>query len=232
MSSDMDSMYEILLELPLFKGASLARISEIVGKAKFHFLKYLPGERVIEARDECTHLKFIINGSVRSIASNNDGRFKVSQTLTAPDVICPDFLFGRDTRYPVEVIAIDTVAIVQVSKQDFLDILNLDRIFLFNYLNMVSVNAQKAVDGVLAVAAGALEERIAFWIIALTQPGGKDIKLQCRQRDLYSLFGVQRSSFLSTLERMRDRGMIEFNNTEIKIISRRALLDLVIHSPE
>ena len=165
-------------------------------------------------------------------ASNNDGRFKVSQTLTSPDVICPDFLFGRDTRYPVEVVAIDTVAIVQVNKQDFLDILNADRIFLFNYLNMISMNAQKAVDGVLAVAAGALEERIAFWIIALTQPGGTDIKLQCRQRDLYSLFGVQRSSFLSTLERMRERGMIEFSNTEISIVSRRALLDLVIHSPE
>lgn len=228
----MDSMYEILLELPLFKGASVARISEIVGKAKFHFLKYLPGERIIEAREECTHLKFIISGSVRVIASNTDGRFKVSQTLSAPDVICADFLFGRETRYPVDVHAVDTVAIVQVNKQDFLDILNLDRIFLFNYLNLVSVNAQKAVDGVLAVAAGALEERIAFWIIALTQPGGTDIRLQCRQRDLYSLFGVQRSSFLSTLGKMRDKGMIEYSNTEIRIISRRLLLDLLIHSPE
>ena len=45
MSSEMDSMYEILLELPLFKGASMSRISEIVGKAKFHFLKYLPNEK-------------------------------------------------------------------------------------------------------------------------------------------------------------------------------------------
>ena len=40
----MESMYDILLELPLFKGASYNRISEIVGKAKFHFLKYLPNE--------------------------------------------------------------------------------------------------------------------------------------------------------------------------------------------
>lgn len=36
----MDSMYEILMGLPLFKGVSHDKISEIVEKAKFHFLKY------------------------------------------------------------------------------------------------------------------------------------------------------------------------------------------------
>lgn len=228
----MDSMYEILMELPLFKGVSYDKISKIVESTRFHFLKYLDGETIVNAGDACTHIRFIISGKARLSIGNPDGRFKVSQTLSAPDVICPDFLFGRETRYPVDVVANDTVAIVQLTKQDFLDILNSDRIFLFNYLNIISVNAQKAVGGVLAVAAGALEERIAFWIIALTQPGGTDIKLTCRQRDLYSLFGVQRSSFLSTLERMKAMGMIDYDSTEIRIVSRRALLDLIIHSPE
>ena len=61
------------------------------------------------------------------------------------------------------------------------------------------MNAQKSVDGILALSSGNLEERIAFWIIALTQSSGSDIKISCRQRDLYSLFGVQRTSFFATL---------------------------------
>ncbi len=40
----MDSMYEILMSLPLLNGVSRTRILEIVGKTKFHFLKYLDGE--------------------------------------------------------------------------------------------------------------------------------------------------------------------------------------------
>ena len=60
----MESMYDILLELPLFKGASYNRISEIVGKAKFHFLKYLPNEKIIEAGEPCTQLIFVIWGWV------------------------------------------------------------------------------------------------------------------------------------------------------------------------
>lgn len=228
----MDSMYELLLELPLFKGASYDRISEVVGKAKFHFLKYLAHEKIIEKGDPCTHMKFIISGSVRVTAANADGRFKVSQTLTAPDVISPDFLFGRATQYPVTAIANDTAGLVQISKQDFINILNADEIFLFNYLNILSMNAQKAVEGVLAVAAGSLEERIAFWIIALTQRGGTDITLTCRQRDLYALFGVQRSSFLATLDRMKERGLIEYDANEIRITSRRDLLDIISTTTE
>lgn len=223
----MDSMYEILLGLPLFKGVSRERISEIVGMAKFHFLKYLPGEPIVTAGEQCTHIKFIISGQARLSVSNPDGRFKVSQTLDAPDVIAPEFLFGSATTYPCSGVAVESTGILQISKADYLKILNLDQIFLFNFLNTLSMNAQKATQGVLAVTTGNLEERIAFWIVALTQRRGHDIALTCRQRDLYSLFGVQRTSFLATLNSMRDRGIITYDQHEIRINSRQDLLEIL-----
>lgn len=85
----MDSMYEILMGLPLFNGVSYNRISEVVGSTKFHFLKYLAGEQIVQAGEPCTHIKFIISGSARVTIENSDGRFKVSQTLSKPDVISP-----------------------------------------------------------------------------------------------------------------------------------------------
>ncbi len=212
----------------MFKGVSYNRISEVVEMAKFHFLKYLPGEQIVAAGDSCTHIKFIISGKARVTIENSDGRFKVSQTLEAPDVIAPEFLFGRATRYPCTVVALDeAVGILQIAKQDYVKILNTDQIFLFNFLNTLSVNAQKAIEGVLAITTGKLEERIAFWIIALTQRHGKDIVLSCKQRDLYGLFGVQRSSFLTTLESMKERGIIEYSQSEIKITERRLLLEML-----
>ena len=93
-------------------------------------------------------------------------------------------------------------------------------------MNILSMNAQKSVDGILALSSGNLEERIAFWIIALTQSTGSDIKITCRQRDLYSLFGVQRSSFFATLESMKERGMIDYTQNEISVISRPDLVKL------
>lgn len=223
----MDSMYEILKGLPLFHGATSERISDIVGKAKFHFLKYLAGERIITAGENCTHVKFIISGQARSTITNTTERFKVAQTLSAPSVIAPEFLFGRATNYPCTVDAISDTGILQISKNDYMTILNRDHIFLYNFLNILSMNAQKSVDGILALSSGDLEERIAFWIIALTQSSGTDIKVTCRQRDLYSLFGVQRTSFIATLESMKQRGIIDYNSNEIYVLSRPELTKLI-----
>ncbi len=223
----MDSMYEILMRLPLFNGVSHERISEIVEMAKFHFLKYLPGESIVTAGEPCTHIKFIISGKARLHISNSDGRFRVSQSLEAPDVIAPEFLFGKATLYPCSAEAILPTGILQISKSDYMRILNTDQIFLFNFLNILSMNAQKSIDGVLSLTSGSLEERIAFWITALTQRSGTDIVLSCKQRDLYSLFGVQRTSFIATLDAMKQRGIIDYDQNEIRILSRRALTDLL-----
>lgn len=223
----MDSMYEILLGLPLFNGVSRERLSQVVGMAKFHFLKYLPGDTIVAAGEPCTHIKFIISGQGRFTIANHDGRFLVSQTLTAPDVIAPECLFGTVTSYPCTGVAIEPTGILQISKADYLKILNLDPIFLFNYLNILSMNAQKATHGILAVTTGNLEDRIAFWIVALTQRRGTDITLACRQRDLYSLFGVQRASLVATLESLKERGVITFTQNEIRITSREMLTEML-----
>lgn len=224
----MDSMYEILLGLPLFKGVSYDRISEIVGSTKFHFLKYGPNERIATAGETCTHIKLIVSGSVCMTIANSDGRFRIEQHLSAPEVIAPDFLFGRATRYPGDVTSDETTGILQISKSDYVEILHADRVFLFNFLNLLSRNAQKSIDGILAVTTGSLEQRIAFWIIATTQHSSTGIVLTCKHRDLYALFGVQRNVFMSVLESMKHRGILDYSTNSISILSRPALNDLLL----
>lgn len=228
----VNSMYENLMGLPLFNGVSYNRLSEIVGNTRLAFSKYLPGEKILEAGDPCTRMMFVIGGSVRLTVRNSTDRFTVSQTLEAPTVVSPDFLFGRNTLYPATVTAIDTVSIMQIEKNDFINIIRSDEVCLFNYLNYISTNAQKAIDGVLALTSGSLEERIAFWIIALTQRDAKEVILSCRQRDLYTLFGVQRSSFINTLDGMKARGLIDYTSTEIRVISRNDLRSILLKSPD
>ncbi|MDE6808610.1 MAG: Crp/Fnr family transcriptional regulator [Muribaculaceae bacterium] len=223
----MDSMYEILMSLPLLNGVSRARILEIVGKTKFHFLKYLDGEQIAKAGEPCTHIKFVLSGAVRSTITNGDRRFRVLQTLNAPSVIAPEFLFGRSPYNPSDVVAVGATGILQIAKTDYLTMLTSDEIFMFNYLNMLSSTTQRSVEGILALTNGSLEERIAYWIAALTQRDGVDIVMQCRQRDLYSLFGVQRSSLIAALDRLKEDGYIDYTPTEISVKSRSRLLGIL-----
>lgn len=64
-------------------------MSKTVGESKFHFLKYPAGETFLSVGDKCEHVTFILNGRVRATIENNNGRFAVSQTLTAPTIISP-----------------------------------------------------------------------------------------------------------------------------------------------
>ena len=228
----MKSMFEILMELPLFRGVSRERIARTAGEAKFNFLKYPEGETIVSAGTPCRHITFVISGSVRSTIVNANGRFSVAQTLKAPAVISPDFLFGRATEFPGTVTALEPTGILQISKADYMKILYSDEVFMFNFLNTLSVNAQKSIKGIMSLTNGGIDERIAFWIIALTQPGSTDICLSCRRRDLCSLFGVQRSVFDAALEKMRDDGLIEFTKTELFIKNRREMLRLLESNTE
>ena len=228
----MASMFELLLELPLFRGVTHNKLAQIVGEAKFHFLKYPAGEYVIRSGEACSHLTFVISGSVRTTIVNANGRFSVSQTLSSPAVIAPDFLFGRLTHYPCDVVALNDVSILKISKGDYVRILDSDPVFLFNYLNILSANAQKAQQGVLSLTTGAIDERIAFWIIALSQPEGTDIVLTCRKRDLCSLFGLQRATFEAGLASMKERGLLDYTNNELFIKDRNALRSLLLHNHE
>ena len=226
----MDSIYETLMSLPLLKGVSEERLKLVVSSTPLHFLKYLEGDTIINEGDLSTHLRFIINGKARVTITNSNGRFKVSQTLTGPDVIAPEYLFVRVTEYPCSAVALEATGILQISKSDYVSLLRSDEVILFNYLNLLSAGAQAKIDGIIALTDGSLEERIAYWIVALTQRSGTDIVLSCRQRDLYSMFGVQRSAFYAVLDSLRERGIITYTPTEIRPVSRRALTGLLLNS--
>ncbi len=219
----MKSTLDVLLSLPLFSGASTQKIQQVVGKFKFHFLKYADEEPLIKAGDPCSHIRFVISGSVRTRIESDDNRIKVSQTLSAPNVIAPDFFFGRTTVYPCSAKAAGTAGIVDIEKTEYLKIIESDPVFLFNFLNLLSVDAQQGLQSVMCLTSGDLRKRIAYWILALTQRGGSDIEMECRQRDLYTVFGVPRQSLVAALTDMRLDGAITFEPGIIRVAMREEL---------
>ena len=226
------NMYESLMTLPLFKGISYKRVSEMVGSTRLSFLKYLPGETIFQARTKSDHIKFVFSGKVRLTMTSGNDRVSIEQTLTAPAIIQPDYLFGRSTQYPVSAKAIDTVSIIEMDKPSLLTLLREDEVILFNFLNILATDAQKTTDGMMAVISGSIEERIAFWIISMTQMGSEGIVLRARARDLYTVFGVARSSFIAALDHMVSEGIIEYTSTEIRVRSRKQLRGILLNHPE
>ena len=220
----MDSMYEILMGLPIFQGVSHAKISELIEKIKFHFLKYTDGETIVDVDEPCTNLKFLISGSVRLETLNLNRRIKVLQTLNAPNIIGAEYLFGKRTSYPYSVKAHPVAGLMQVEKADFLKILKSDIVFLFNTLNYLSRTSKTPTEAVLSRTSGSVAERVAFWIGSLTYRGSSEIVIESKQKDMYTMLGIQRSAYINTLEELRDKGVLDFTSGAVYINDRDALL--------
>ncbi|HIZ25941.1 Crp/Fnr family transcriptional regulator [Barnesiella sp. An55] len=228
----MDSMYDVLLQLPIFQGVSRNKISELIEKMKFHFLKYPDGEKIVTCGEECNHLKFLISGEIRSELVTQNEKMKISEKILAPNVIAPEHLFGRDTYFPANLYAVGTVGIMQIEKASVVQMLQEEPIFLINLLNILSRRSQKALESFTSFSSSDLKERLAFWILSLTQQKSTDIHVICKQKDLYSFFGVQRSVFLSTLDRLKEEGIIDYDTKEIVVLDRSRLKDLLLSSSQ
>ena len=226
----MNSMYDVLLQLPIFQGVSRNKISELIEKMKFHFLKYPDGEKIVSIGEECNHLKFLISGEIRSELVTQNEKMRITETIQAPNVIAPEHLFGRDTYFPANLYAVGTVGVMQIEKASVVQMLQEEPIFLINLLNILSRRSQKALESFTALSSNDLKERLAFWVLSLTQQKSTDIRIICKKKDLYAFFGVQRSVFLSTLDELKNNGIIDYNAKEIMILDRSRLKDMLFGS--
>ncbi len=222
----MDNMFDKLLHLPLFQGISHERLEETIEKIPFHFLKFKKGERIIDAGDPCTHVRFVVSGRILMEYESINLKFKITHELTSPEVIAPDYLFGLDTCYPFSTYALEECGILQLAKQDYVTMLQSDKIFLYNILNYLSRNSQSRKSQLLNMTNASVVDRIAMLVSAFTTQQSSNITLSFRQRDLCRLLGTRRPALVSAFTYLEDKKLIIVPNSYTAVVNdRKALID-------
>ena len=72
------SMYDTLLELPLFQGLTKENITSIIEKVKMGFHKYEDRETIVSQNDRCNRLIFILDGKVEITINDEKHNFHYS----------------------------------------------------------------------------------------------------------------------------------------------------------
>lgn len=218
----------MLMSLPMFQGISRSRLSELVGKTHFHFLKFDAGETISGVGEQCSHIRFVVSGRARIETSFSLLQVTVGQTLTAPAVIGPEYLYGLDTCYPFSVKAVNQCGVMQLTKAEYLKVLTKDHIFIINLLNILSRNSQKATTHLLNLKTGSIAERLAYIIVTLTNTMATDISLTFKQKDLCAIIGCQRPTLLTTLEELQQQGYITITPSGFNVRSRQSFAKMLV----
>ena len=220
----MTNKYQQLIQLPLFQGVASDKITALVEKLPFHFLKYNDGEQILAAGEPCTHVKFVVSGQVQLETPFTSLKVALYQTLSSPQVLAPDSLFGRVNNYQCSARAKGSCGILQLLKSDYIKMVSSDKVFLFNILNYLSTGSQRGASLTLAIKDGSVAEKLAMLLDLLVVNGAIDVMLRYKQKDLCTLLGTQRTTLINTLNRLADEELLDYDSNELRVLDYSRLI--------
>ncbi|MDE6532631.1 MAG: cyclic nucleotide-binding domain-containing protein [Muribaculaceae bacterium] len=222
----MATMYELIMDLPLFKGVGKDHISLFLEKTNIGFQNYESGERIVETGDVVRMVRFIISGEVRIIHRLEEASLTVEERCGFGKVLGADRLFGMETGYPYDAVAVGKTSIMEFSKEQYINLLHSDNIYMLNFFNYLSLRAQRPVDCLRHYCHGGVGARIKELICVLTDPGAKDIVISGSKYALGEFCGTIEEDVQEWKEEIVECGVAECCGNKVRILSRRRFLDL------
>lgn len=207
-------MYNTLLGLPLFQGMSRAELSEVIERAKFHFLKVEDKNPIFTQGEPCSQLVFLLSGELEAETTAPCGTFSLVELHNTPMIIEPHSLFGRCPCYKATYRAHHTASLLTIDKQYFYSVLDSYEVFRINFFNQLSYKAEQLHERTWSISPQQIEGRLAYLIrnLCTTLQGTKILRV--RMEDLARLLDVTRLNVSAVLNKWHAEGLMEMRRKE------------------
>ncbi|AVM52502.1 CRP-like cAMP-binding protein [Bacteroides zoogleoformans] len=220
----MNTMFDTILQLPLFQGLAQEDFTNILEKIKLSFTKHKAGEVIVKAGDVCGRLIFTLKGEVASTTLSKDNSYSFTEYFQAPYLIEPQSPFGMNTVHVSTLTARTEVHTVSVSKDFVRTELLKYEIFRLNYINIISNRTQNLNNRLWTKSAPSLEEHIKNFILShIERPSGEKA-LKIKMEVLAQVMNDTRLGVSKVLNNMQKKGLIELHRGEIVIPDAEKLL--------
>ena len=215
----MDSIYEFIMELPLFKGLSKENVSQLLEKTSISFFNFDNEEVILSEGESIKKVRFLIKGKAKIIYKIKNIDLSVEEIIEAGAPIGADRLFGFNTMCPCDVVSFGKSSLMEFSKEQYLNLLNSDRIYLLNFFNYLSFKSQKSTDAVLTFSQPDFKSRLSLLISLLGLQKSSDVKIKGREESLLKFSGFNLRDFHSWIKKYEQEGKIQYSDGEILIPS-------------
>ena len=194
----METMFDTLLQLPLFQGLCHEDFTSILDKVKLHFIKHKVGETIIESGSPCKQLCFLLKGEVSIVTNSKENIYTViAQTESHTVSISKAFVLSDLFKY---------------------------EIFRLNYMNIVSNRAQNLYSRLWEEPTQDLTEKIIrFFLLHCEKIQGEKI-FKMKMDDLARYLDDTRLNTSKALNELQDKGLLELRRKEILIPDAQKLV--------
>ena len=217
-------IYDRLLQFPLFQGMSRDDLEIVAGHTRFGFLKVSAGRQIIYAGDPCTHLYFLINGTLKIETYSDDSRYSVTEQMSSPYILQQESVFGYYQRYTHNFYALTDANFLTLDKEEVVRLSEDFLVFRLNLMNHLATQSQKLIQMQWRRSPQSLRERIVrfFFQHTLYPAGPKTFHILMER--LAEEVNDSRLNVSRALNRMQEAGVLELHRGRIEIPQLERLL--------
>jgi CRP-like cAMP-binding protein len=217
-------IYDRLLQFPLFQGMSRDDLEIVAGHTRFGFQKVTAGRQIIQVGDPCTHLYFLINGTLKIETFSDDRRYSVTEQMSSPYILQQESIFGYYQRYTHNFYALTDANFLTLDKEEVVRLSEDFLVFRLNLMNHLATQTQKLIQSQWRRNLLSLRERIVrfFFQHTLYPAGPKTFHILMER--LAEEVNDSRLNVSRTLNRMQEAGVLELHRGRIEIPQLERLL--------
>lgn len=219
--------FDLISHSPVFMGIPANILEELLSSIHYQLRKCEKDELVVQAGDDCNRLFIVLKGSVKGEMADYTGKTIKIEDIEAPRPLAAAFLFGKNNRFPVTVIANNDVELLSIERAEFLKLLQKDARLLTNYLNSISSRAQFLSQRIKFLSFKTIRQKIAHYLLDLAGDRLAVVELPLSQSQLAEFFGVTRPSLARAMGELDQEGFIEVHRRTIRILDKQKMNDLL-----
>lgn len=217
-------IYDKLLQFPLFQGMSRDDLEIVAGHTRFGFMKVVAGRQVIRAGDPCTHLYFLINGTLKIETFSDDNHYSVTEQMSSPYILQQESIFGYYQRFTHNYSALTDANFLTLDKEEVVRLSEDFLVFRLNLMNHFATQTQKLIQWQWRRSPQSLQERIVRFFLqhSLYPAGAKTFHILMKR--LAEEVNDSRLDVSRVLNRMQADGLLELYRGRIEIPQLERLL--------
>jgi CRP-like cAMP-binding protein len=219
-------MFEMLTQSPIFQGLSAEELEGLFAKCHCFTKTFEVGELAAFSGETVNFLIIVLEGSVKGEMVDFSGKIIKIDDIKAPYPLASAFIFGKQNKFPVNVMANEKARILYIPKYEFMKMLQADIRILQNFLNVVSTQSQMLASKLKFLSFKTIKGKIAQYILSLAGPDKSTVEFPMTQNELAEQFGVARPSLARALGEMADEGIIAVDRKSIRILDRKRLKEV------
>jgi len=205
-----------LLLCPICQNIPVHERERFLDALKIKTKTFKKGEWIAQQGDTVNALYILLKGSVKAEMFSESGTILNIETIHAPQPLAPAFLFAENNRFPVDVVALEDVEIILISKESIIKQLAQNETFLHGFMAFNSNRVHFLSERLKLLSTKTIKGKLAQYILARTS--NMCFTMDMNQTTLAEYFGVTRPSLSRSIAEMVNEGMINIKGKHGKVL--------------